>query len=186
MVTSSMPISVVPDIVTMGKPIGNGHPLAVVVTTPEIAAAFAKTTSYFNTYGGNPVSCAVANAVLDVIEDEKLQSHALQVGQEILAGYRQLKEKHIVIGDIRGTGLMLGLDLVKDRETREPATDIATELIHRMKRERILVSQDGPANNVIKLKPPMCFSSADAKLLLSNIDTMLGELEVKYGLVQNE
>src|SRR5205807_2193635 len=112
---------VVPDIVTMGKPIGNGHPLAAVVTTPEIAASFNNGMEYFNTFGGNPVSCAIGLAVLDVIAEESLQANALHMGTCLMNGLRQLREKHPLIGDVRGLGLFVGVELVRDRETQSPA-----------------------------------------------------------------
>ncbi|WP_412062070.1 aminotransferase class III-fold pyridoxal phosphate-dependent enzyme [Rubrivirga sp. IMCC45206] len=165
---------VVPDIVTMGKPIGNGHPLAAVVTTPAIAASFANGMEYFNTFGGNPVSCAVGLAVLDVIEDEGLQAHALAVGDRLLAGLRELAH-HPAVGDVRGLGLFVGVELVADREARTPAPEITAYVAERMRDAGILVSTDGPDRNVIKLKPPMVFSSADADRLVATLDRVLAE-----------
>nr|KAG5707741.1 hypothetical protein BaRGS_003316 [Batillaria attramentaria] len=169
---------VVPDIVTMGKPMGNGHPIAAVVTTSEIAASFqACGVEYFNTYGGNPVSCAIGLAVLDVIEQEGLVEHAKKVGEYLKAEALKLKEKHPLIGDVRGRGLFLGIDLVTDRNTREPNTAAATYTISRVKQDRILLSQDGPHNNVIKFKPPMPFSRDDVDLVLGKLDTILSDIE---------
>jgi 4-aminobutyrate aminotransferase-like enzyme len=167
--------SVVPDIVTMGKSIGNGHPLGAVVTTAEIAASFNNGMEYFNTYGGNPVSCAVGSAVLDVIETEHLQQQALKVGSELKSSLSELKSQHAVIGDVRGLGLFLGIELVRDRETLEPATEETAYVIERAKSKGILLSSDGPFHNVIKIKPPMAFSSADAELLVSALDGILAE-----------
>jgi 4-aminobutyrate aminotransferase-like enzyme/Ser/Thr protein kinase RdoA (MazF antagonist) len=166
---------VVPDIVTMGKPIGNGHPLGAVVTTPEIAAAFANGMEYFNTFGGNPVSCAIGLAVLDVIADEGLQAHALEVGESLLAGLRSLAEKHPLIGDVRGMGLFIGIELVRDRVTLEPAAEEASYVVNRMRECGILLSTDGPLHNVIKIKPPLPFSLEDGKLLVATLDRVLGE-----------
>ena len=166
---------VVPDIVTLGKPIGNGHPMAAVVTTPDVADAFASGMEYFNTFGGNPVSCAVGLAVLDVIEDQRLQENALNVGARMKAGCEQLKAKYPVIGDVRGLGLFLGIELVLDRETLAPAADIAAYVVERMKDLGILVSTDGPLHNVLKIKPPMVFTEADADRLVSTLDRILAE-----------
>jgi 4-aminobutyrate aminotransferase-like enzyme len=159
--------SVTPDIVTLGKPIGNGHPLGAVITTPEIAASFANGMEYFNTFGGNPVSCAVGLAVLDVIRDEGLQENARDVGAYLLEGLRAWKSP--LIGDVRGKGLFLGIEFVRDRETKEPAAHEAAEIVEKMKDRRILLSTDGPMHNVIKIKPPLVFSRADADLLLREL-----------------
>ena len=166
---------VVPDIVTMGKPIGNGHPLGAVVTTPEIAASFANGMEYFNTFGGNPVSCAIGLAVLDVIEGERLQENSLTVGAGLMEGLRELMESHPLIGDVRGLGLFVGVELVLDRDTLEPAPVQADHLGNRMKERGILVSTDGPFHNVIKIKPPLVFTEADADLLVKTMDKILRE-----------
>jgi 4-aminobutyrate aminotransferase-like enzyme/Ser/Thr protein kinase RdoA (MazF antagonist) len=168
---------VVPDIVTMGKPIGNGHPIGGVVTTPEIAASFANGMEYFNTFGGNPVSCAVGLAVLDVIRDEALQQNALDTGSYLMHGLRELAGRHPLIGDVRGLGLFIGIELVRDRHTIEPAGDEAAELVNRMKDRGVLLSTDGPFHNVIKIKPPMVFSRGDADLLVSQMAKVLVEME---------
>jgi 4-aminobutyrate aminotransferase-like enzyme/Ser/Thr protein kinase RdoA (MazF antagonist) len=166
---------VVPDIVTLGKPIGNGHPLGAVVTTPEIAASFANGMEYFNTYGGNPVSCVIGLAVLDVIRDEKLQAHALKTGARLVHGLRQLMSKHPLIGDVRGLGLFIGIELVLDRETLAPAAAPASYIANRMKARGILLSTDGPLHNVLKIKPPLVFTEADADFLVSTLDEILEE-----------
>jgi ethanolamine-phosphate phospho-lyase len=169
---------VVPDIVTMGKPMGNGHPVAAVITTPAIAASFGATgMEYFNTYGGNPVSCAVANAVLDVIEGEGLMEHALTVGRVLLEGVKRLQERYQIIGDVRGRGMFLGVDLVKDRATREPHAAAAQHVLARFKEERVLLQSDGPHNNVLKFKSPLAFSLENAETFLSLLDLVLGEIE---------
>ncbi len=167
---------VVPDIVTMGKPMGNGHPLAAVVTTPEIAAAFANGMEYFNTFGGNPVSCAVGLAVLDVIEQENLQSHALEVGSQLKAALETLSARHPLIGDVRGSGLFLGVELVRDRETLEPAREEAYAIVEAMRERGILLSVDGPLHNVLKIKPPLVFNQGDAARLVSELDAVLSAL----------
>ncbi|ALC49682.1 CG8745 [Drosophila busckii] len=155
---------VVPDIVSVAKPMGNGHPVGAVVTTPEIAQAFHATgVAYFNTYGGNPVSCAIANAVMRVIEQEQLQQNAQRLGEYLLRECNQLKQEFDCIGDVRGMGLFVGIELVSDRETRTPDTKTAHWVVDRMKQvHKVLVSSDGPNDNVIKLKPPMCFSLENA------------------------
>jgi 4-aminobutyrate aminotransferase-like enzyme/Ser/Thr protein kinase RdoA (MazF antagonist) len=166
---------VVPDIVTLGKPIGNGHPLGAVITTPEIAESFANGMEYFNTFGGNPVSCAVGLAVLDVIRDEELQENALEVGEYLMQALRELQSQHRLIGEVRGLGLFIGIELVRDRETLEPADIEASQVVERMKERGVLLSTDGPFHNVIKIKPPLVFSKADADLLVSRLDAVLRE-----------
>jgi len=168
---------VVPDIVTMGKPIGNGHPLAAVVTTPEIADSFNNGMEYFNTFGGNPVSCAVGLAVLDVIRDEKLQENAFTVGEHFKAGLKSLMDKYLQIGDVRGIGLFIGIELVLDRETLEPAEELAYDIAERMKEEGILVSVDGPLYNVLKIKPPLVFTKANADRYVTTLDRVLREIK---------
>ncbi len=166
---------VVPDIVTMGKPMGNGHPLAAVVTTREIADAFANGMEYFNTFGGNPVSCAVGSAVLDVIEGEGLQGNARHVGQLLRRDLQDLMDRHAIIGDVRGLGLFIGVELVRDRETLEPAATEATYIVERMKEEGILLSIDGPLHNVLKLKPPLVFNEENSVRLVKTLDKILAE-----------
>jgi 4-aminobutyrate aminotransferase-like enzyme/Ser/Thr protein kinase RdoA (MazF antagonist) len=162
-----------PDIVTMGKPIGNGHPLAAVVTTREIAASFANGMEYFNTFGGNPVSCAVGLAVLDVIRDEGLQENASDTGDYLLRGLRDLAQRRPLIGDVRGMGLFLGFEMVRNPETLEPAAEEAAELVNRMKDLGVLLSTDGPMHNVIKIKPPLVFSRGDADFLIDRLGQVL-------------
>uniref|UniRef100_A0A673L5U5 5-phosphohydroxy-L-lysine phospho-lyase-like n=1 Tax=Sinocyclocheilus rhinocerous TaxID=307959 RepID=A0A673L5U5_9TELE len=167
-----------PDIVTMGKPIGNGHPIACVATTEEIATAFtANGVEYFNTFGGNPVSCAIGLAVLDVIEKEDLRGNAVRVGGHLKQLLLQLQTKHPLIGDVRGVGLFIGMELVKDRASRKPATEEAAHLVRRLKEERIVMSTDGPWDSVIKFKPPMCFSIEDAERVCTCIDQILREVK---------
>jgi len=166
---------VVPDIVTMGKPIGNGHPLAAVVTTPEIAASFNNGMEYFNTFGGNPVSCAIGQAVLDVIEEERLQENALQVGTHLMDRLRNLILHQALIGDVRGHGLFVGIELVMDRETLAPAPAQASYIVNRLRERGILLSTDGPFHNVLKIKPPMVFTEVNADFLVGTLDEILGE-----------
>jgi 4-aminobutyrate aminotransferase-like enzyme/Ser/Thr protein kinase RdoA (MazF antagonist) len=167
---------VVPDIVVMGKPLGNGHPLAAVVTTRAIADAFDNGMEYFSSFGGNTVSCAVGSAVLDVMRDEALQAHALAVGAALLTGLRALLAKHEIVGDVRGSGLFLGVELVKDRETLEPAAAEAGYVANRMRDEGILLGTDGPFHNVVKIRPPMPFDAANGARLVETLDGVLGEL----------
>jgi ethanolamine-phosphate phospho-lyase len=169
--------SAVPDIVTLGKPIGNGHPLAAVVTTDAIADAFDTGMEYFNTFGGNPVSCAIGLAVLDVLEEEGLQEHARAVGDHLLRDLTALKGDHPLIGDVRGLGLYLGVELVSDPDARAPATALARRAKERLRDHRILLSTDGPDDNVLKIKPPMIFSIADADRLVGTLDRILREDE---------
>jgi 4-aminobutyrate aminotransferase-like enzyme/Ser/Thr protein kinase RdoA (MazF antagonist) len=166
---------VVPDIVVLGKPIGNGHPIGAVITTPEIAASFDNGMEFFSTFGGNTVSCAIGLAVLDVVIEEDLQSHALQVGNRMLEGLRQLMDRYSIIGDLRGSGLFLGVELVRNRDTLEPATEEASSIANRMRELGILLGTDGPFHSVIKIRPPMPFSLNDADLLLATMQRILGE-----------
>jgi 4-aminobutyrate aminotransferase-like enzyme/Ser/Thr protein kinase RdoA (MazF antagonist) len=167
--------SVVPDIVVLGKPIGNAFPLAAVVTTPAIADAFDNGMEFFSTFGGNPVSCAVGLAVLDVIRDEGLQARALRIGGRLIGGLRELHARHPIVGDVRGSGLFLGVELVQDRETREPAADAASYVVNRMRDRGILAGTDGPFHNVIKIRPPMPFNETDADFVVAAMDAILGE-----------
>lgn len=167
---------VVPDIVVLGKPIGNGHPMAAVITTRDIADSFANGMEFFSTFGGNPVSCAIGMAVLDVIEDEGLQERARDLGAYFLEGLARLGEKHDAIGAVRGLGLFLGVELVHDRSTLEPAPDLATRLIDRMKQQGVLLSTDGPLHNVLKIKPPMVLTRDDVDRTLRLLDEELTQL----------
>jgi 4-aminobutyrate aminotransferase-like enzyme len=131
---------------------------------------------YFNTFGGNPVSAAIGLAVLDVIEDEGLQEHARVTGERLLAGLARIAERHEPIGDVRGAGLFVGFELVRDRATRHPDADLANELVNRAAERGVLLSTDGPDHNVIKIKPPLVFSDADADRLGETVDEVLGEI----------
>jgi 4-aminobutyrate aminotransferase-like enzyme/Ser/Thr protein kinase RdoA (MazF antagonist) len=174
---------VVPDIVTIGKPLGNGHPLGAVVCTPEVARVFANGMEYFNTFGGNAVSCAAGLAVLDVVKEEGLQQHALETGNYLKTLLRQLQAEHPIIGDVRGEGLFLGFELVKPSPAPAaapdhgllPATSQAGYLKNRMRELGFLMSTDGPDENVIKIKPPMCFDRKNADQLVGYLDRVLGE-----------
>jgi 4-aminobutyrate aminotransferase-like enzyme/Ser/Thr protein kinase RdoA (MazF antagonist) len=168
---------VVPDIVVMGKPIGNGHPMAAVVTTRQIADAFDNGMEFFSTFGGNPVSCAIGEAVLDVIEQEDLQAHALALGRHFQDGLNALMAEHELIGDVRVAGLFIGVELVRDRETLEPAPEAATVLVEQMKERGMLLSTDGPLHNVIKIKPPMVLTVEDVDMAVRCMGEVLGTLK---------
>ncbi len=164
---------VVPDIVTLGKPMGNGHPLAAVITTPDIAGRFAGESEYFNTFGGNPVSCAAGLAVLDVLEHEALQENARSTGWYLREGLRELQSRHAAIGDVRGAGLFAGVELVRGRESREPGPGVARAVMNGMRREGVLVGRTGLADNVLKIRPPLVFSRQHADRLVEAMDRVL-------------
>lgn len=172
---------VAPDIVTLGKPIGNGHPIGAVITTPEIADRFADGMEYFNTFGGNPVSCAIGMAVLDVIEEEGLQQRALEVGNHLMDGLRGLMDTYPLIGDVRGMGLFIGVELVLDRDALTPAGVQASYIANRMREHGILISTDGPLRNVLKIKPPLVFTEDNADRLVSTLEKILQEDFVQPG-----
>ena len=163
---------IVPDIVVMGKPIGNGHPMAAVFTTPEIASSFGGM-EFFSTFGGNPVSCAIGMAVMDVIERDGLMERASELGLRFTEGLLSLKDSHEIIGDVRGRGLFLGFEMVRDRKTLDPASEEATEIVDSMRGMGVLMSTDGPLHNVIKIKPPMVLNEEDVDDTLSKLDRAL-------------
>lgn len=165
--------NVIPDIVTMGKPIGNGHPLAAVACTPAIATAFANGMEFFNTFGGNPVSCAIGLAVLEVIREEQLQQNAAEIGDYLKSSLQLLQKQYPLIGDIRGEGFFLGIELTEPGKI--PATAKTSYLANRMKDHGILMSVDGPQNNVLKIKPPMCFNRQNADDLLRYLGKIFKE-----------
>ncbi|AFD06329.1 aminotransferase class III-fold pyridoxal phosphate-dependent enzyme [Solitalea canadensis] len=173
--------NVVPDMVVLGKPIGNGHPLAAVVTTTEIAEAFNNGMEYFNTFGGNPVSMTTGIAVLTTIQSEEMQQHALETGNYLMAGLSSLKEKHPIIGDVRGYGLFVGAELIRNKETLEPAVPEIDEIVEKMKERGFLLSTDGPLYNVLKIKPPMVFNHDNADALVRNLDEVLVEMNLNEG-----
>ncbi|MEI7944308.1 MAG: aminotransferase class III-fold pyridoxal phosphate-dependent enzyme [Actinomycetes bacterium] len=165
---------VVPDIVTMGKPLGNGHPLAAVVTTPEVAASFHNGMEYFNTFGGNPVSAAIGLAVLEVVQDGHLQANAINMGKYLTDGVREMSKRHSMIGDVRGSGLFIGVELMRDEK---PATEEMGDLIEYAKERGVFLSCDGPDNNVLKIKPPMVLTTKDVDLFLNIFDEGLGAVK---------
>ena len=160
---------VIPDIVTMAKGIGNGCPLGAVVTTPKIAATLAQRT-HFNTFGGNPVVSAQGRAVLEIIDREKLQENSLKIGNRLLVGLNELKQKHNLIGDVRGKGLMLGIELVKDRQSKEPAREECAQILETCKEMGLLLGKGGLWGQTIRFSPPMCVNAQDADFLLEVLD----------------
>jgi 4-aminobutyrate aminotransferase-like enzyme len=167
---------VVPDIVVMGKPLGNGHPIAAVATTRAIASAFDNGMEFFSTFGGNTVSCAVGIAVLDVVRDEKLQEHARAVGEAMGSRLHSLVERYPIVGDVRGSGLFWGVELVRDRESLEPAGAEASFVANRLRERGILLGTDGPFHNVVKIRPPMPFTISDGDLLVEELEAAIRQL----------
>lgn len=170
--------SVRPDIVTVGKPMGNGFPVAAVITTPEIASSFKNIgTEYFNTFGGNPVSCAAALAMLDELEGKKLVQQADRIGSYILEELELLRQKCSVVGDVRGYGYFIGIDIVQNKLNKCPAPEFAQFIVNYFRDERILMSTEGKFGNILKFKPPMVFNMTDANRFLGVITRALEELE---------
>lgn len=168
---------VVPDIVTLGKPMGNGHPISGVIARENLVTEFGNARMYFNTFGGNPVSCAAGLAVLEVLREEGLMEHAREVGEHVQAGLRELQGRHPLIGDVRGRGLFFGAELVRDRKTLEPATAEAGRLVNAMRNRGVLISRIGGHDNILKMRPPMPFTRENADLLLSVLDDCLANPE---------
>ncbi|MEO7413943.1 MAG: aminotransferase class III-fold pyridoxal phosphate-dependent enzyme [Opitutaceae bacterium] len=166
---------VVPDIVTMAKGIGNGAPLAAVVTTPKIAQALASRI-HFNTFGGNPICCAIGRAVLEVIDREKLQENSLKIGAQLRSGFEQLAKKHSVIGEVRGLGLMLGVELVKDRTTKTPAKEECAAVFEKCRELGLLIGKGGLWGNTLRIKPPMILTPADADFMIAVLDEALASV----------
>ncbi|MCC6772692.1 MAG: aminotransferase class III-fold pyridoxal phosphate-dependent enzyme, partial [Gemmatimonadaceae bacterium] len=168
---------VAPDIVVLGKPLGNGHPLGAVVTTAEIARRFDNGIEFFSTFGGSTLSCRVGTEVLRIVEDEQLQEHARVVGGALLSGLRALQVRNALVGDVRGMGLFVGVELVSDRETRAPATTTASYVVNQMRERRILIGTEGPADNVLKIRPPLTIGRDDVQLIVD----VLGEVLEEWG-----
>jgi alanine-glyoxylate transaminase/(R)-3-amino-2-methylpropionate-pyruvate transaminase len=164
-----------PDIVCMAKGIGNGAPLAAVVTTPEIAASLSSRI-HFNTYGGNPVSCAMGKAVLEVIDRDGLQQNSLERGAQLMQGLNGLMEKHNIIGDVRGRGLMIGLEMVKDRQTKEAASAECAQVFERCKDLGLILGKGGLYGNVLRIKPPMCINQADVEFMIQVLGQAFSEV----------
>jgi 4-aminobutyrate aminotransferase-like enzyme len=169
-------LGVVPDIVTMGKPMGNGHPLAAVVARRELVEAFTGRNMYFNTFGGNAVSAAVGTAVLDVIEEERLVENARDVGAYTLEKLKKLAVRHALIGDVRGAGLFFAVELVADRKSKTPATAQTKRLVNLMRERGVLISRIGIHDNILKIRPPMPFSAQHADLLVDTLDQTMAAL----------
>ncbi len=162
----------VPDIVVMAKGIGNGYPLAAVVTKRRIAEALADK-FLFHTYGANPMSCAAGRAVLQVIREERLQENAGKVGARLLAGLRDLQQRHSIIGDVRGRGLLLAIELVSDRASKTPATEATAKVFEESRRQGLVLSKSGPNRSVLRMVPPLCLSEADVEPVLEKLDRSL-------------
>ena len=169
-------LGVVPDIVTLGKPMGNGHPLAAVIARPELISGFTERNMYFNTFAGNPVSAAVGAAVLDVLEDERLVENARVVGDYTLARLAKLAERHAIIGDVRGAGLFFAVELVSDRGSKTPAPAQTKRVVNRMRELGVLISRIGMHDNILKIRPPMPFSTQHADLLVDRLNEALASL----------
>ncbi|MBP2674696.1 MAG: aspartate aminotransferase family protein [Deltaproteobacteria bacterium] len=167
---------ILPDLVVLGKPMGNGMPVAGLVAGPGILGKFLRRAGYFNTFGGNSVSCAAGMAVLEVVEREDLMANARRVGAHIMAGFRKMAEKYPVIGDVRGAGLYIGVELVKDRHTKEPAAEETGRLVNGLRERHILIGAAGRNANVLKIRPPLPFSGANAEQFLSVTDDVLGAI----------
>mgnify|MGYP001796276509 FL=1 len=166
----------VPDIVILGKPIANGHPMGAVVCTSELADSFGKGVEFFSSFGGNPVSCAIANAVLNVIEEESLQQNAADVGNYYISLFRELQKSHQCIGDVRGSGLFIGIEIVKPG-TKDPDPLLAAHIKNELRNNHILISTDGPYDSVLKSKPPLCFTKANAKTVVDQVKEVLEQYD---------
>ncbi|XP_005100294.1 5-phosphohydroxy-L-lysine phospho-lyase isoform X1 [Aplysia californica] len=178
--------NVVPDIVTIGKPIGNGYPLAAVITTKEIADSLG---DFSSTFGGNPVACAIGRAVLDVIENEKLTSSAKNVGKCLKDGFKAIQPKHPMIGDVRGVGMMIGIELVMDKESKKPAKETAEILAYKLKEKKIIIGIEGGDKNVLVMLPPLCFTTDNARHVVQAFSEALANIEseaARVGLTNRE
>lgn len=167
--------AVLPDIVVLGKPLGNGHPLGAVVTTAEVARRFDNGIEFFSTFGGSTLSCRVGTEVLRIVSEEGLQENARDAGGALLAGLRELQSRQPLIGDVRGMGLFVGVDLVSDRGTRTPATAAARYVVNRLRERRILIGTEGPADNVLKIRPPLTIGREDVELIVASLGAVLAE-----------
>ena len=166
-----------PDIVVLGKPIGNGHPIGAVVTTRAISEAFAQGPEYFSTFGGSTLSCRIGTEILDIVDDEGLAENACVMGNRLLDGLRRLQGKHAVIGDVRGYGLFIGVDLVSDLVARAPATDVADYVKNRMREHRILLGCEGPFDNILKIRPPLTIDEEGVDMILAVLAEVLTEVD---------
>jgi alanine-glyoxylate transaminase/(R)-3-amino-2-methylpropionate-pyruvate transaminase len=164
--------------VTMAKGIGNGAPLGAMTTTERISAVM-KNRIHFNTFGGNPISMTQGLATLEIIDEENIQQNALEVGTHMKEALHDLEEKHPLIGEVRGLGLMLGVELVRHRQTKEPANTEAADVMEKMKERGVLIGKGGLFGNTLRIKPPMCITKGDADYLVAMLDEVLGEIEAK-------
>jgi len=160
----------------LGKSIGNGHPLSVVITTKQIAETFNNGMEYFNSFGGNPVSCKIGQSVLEVIKEEKLQNNAQKTGVYLVKGLISLKQKYSLIGDVRGKGLFIGIEIIKNNNKLSPDAVVADKIVNALRQKRVLISSDGPNHNVLKIKPPMVFNIQDADYLLESLEAVLKKI----------
>ena len=165
--------AVVPDVVVLGKPIGNGHPMAALITRRDIAKAFDNGMEFFSTFGGSTLSCAIGSKVLEVTQKEQLQAKALAVGTRLIDGFEALQNKHAMIGDVRGSGLFLGVELVRDLGSLEPASSEASAIVNQLKDAGLLIGTDGPFHNILKIRPPLAFNAANADELIVTLDAIL-------------
>ena len=164
----------IPDIIILGKPIGNGHPMAAVITTDSINQSFENGMEFFSSFGGNPVSCEIGKTVLNIIEDENLQQNALKVGDYLYKKLTELKNVYQIIYDVRGLGLFIGIEFVSNN--KQPGTKEASYITNELKKQFILVSTDGQFDNIIKIKPPLCFTKKNAKRLVETIKEIIKKL----------
>jgi 4-aminobutyrate aminotransferase-like enzyme len=162
-----------PDIATMGKPMGNGYPISAVVTSEDVIESFQQGSHYFNTFGGTPVACAAALAVLEIIDQQDLQAKALETGSYLLEGLKELATNQAMIGDIRGSGLFIAIDLVRDQESREPATTETGKAVNLLRQHGVLIGSTGQYDNILKIRPPMVFSKENADTLLQKLEMVL-------------
>ena len=167
---------VIPDVVTLGKPMGNGHPVAAVVTRAEIVDRFARETEWFSTFGGNPVACEAGLAVLDVIDQESAQANAAEVGAWVHGALEELMTRHQAIGEVRSLGLLIGVELVTDRDSREPAVDTARAVLNAMRERGVLVGTTGPLSNTLKIRPPLVITREEAAVLVQTLDDVLDDV----------
>jgi len=162
--------------VILGKPIGNGHPIGVVITSNEIAESFAPGPEFFSTFGGSTLSCLIGKEVLEIIDEEKLQENADLMGKKLLGGLNELQDSFSQIGDVRGMGLFCGVDLVKDKETREEDRNLCSYIKNRMRDHRILVGSEGPKDNILKIRPPLTIDEEGIDMILLCLQKIMQEL----------
>jgi 4-aminobutyrate aminotransferase-like enzyme len=167
---------ITPDIVTLGKPMGNGYPVAAVITRKELMDEFAATTDFFSTFGGNPVAAQAALAVLEVIEDERLVERAKNVGARLISALEDLRGAHAAVAEVRGRGLLVGVELVTTTARRAPDAELAERVVDGLRDRGILIGRTGPNHNVLKVRPPLVFAEAHAELLVDGLAAVLAEL----------